>query len=111
MMNLFKDLTVNDNAKMAQLQTVCYLEDRGYVCKIEQHVRDRYDGRPGRIDILANNKYHTIAIEVDHHNPRMKSIFKLNNYKADYKYILLRGLSGCNHIFSNNIFVVGIKIK
>jgi len=111
MLTLFKDLVVEDNAKKAQLQIVSYLENRGYNCKIEQHVPDRYDGMSGRIDIIANNKEHTIAIEVDRQSPRMKSIFKLTNYKADYKIILLRGMEGYFSSFNNNIRVIGIKVK
>jgi hypothetical protein len=44
--------------------------------------------RSGRIDIVAHKDGTTIACEVDTYNPKKKSIYKLQNYKCDFKVCL-----------------------
>src|SRR5688572_11637592 len=59
------------------------LEQSGYIVSVDHPVPDRGDGRSGKIDIVAWSKdgWHTLAIELDRHSPRNKSIFKVKNYR------------------------------
>ncbi len=101
---MFDDLIITNHAKTAQNEAVIHLENKGYICIKEYKVNDRGDGRSGRIDIVAKNNAETIAIEFDNISPRNKSIYKLKNFNADKKYILLR-------VGNTNKIIDGIFIK
>jgi plasmid stabilization system protein ParE len=89
--DLFSGLEVTDNAKDAQIETVNYLTNLGFYCVMEHRVKDRGNGRPGYVDILAKKGDIRLAIEFDHRYPRTKSIYKLKQLDNCQKIILLRG--------------------
>lgn len=65
----------------------------GFSCTREFEVGDRGDGRPGRLDLLAERTGLTLAIEIDRKTPRQKSIHKLRQPGVPenaYRVILLR---------------------
>jgi hypothetical protein len=106
---LFKDLTVTDNAKQAQRETVKYLTKLGFNCIMEYQVDDRGNGWNGYIDIVAIKDNIKLAIEFDRHSPRKKSIYKLNQLDKSYqKIVLLRGYGNGS---SDGIIVMLVKIK
>lgn len=103
---LFDDLIVPDNAKQAHDLVIERLENRGYLCEREYTVKDRGDGRVGRIDVLARKEAHILAIEIDRLTPRDKSVFKLRQVPNAEKIILLRG--GIADEFIGDIHVISI---
>jgi hypothetical protein len=90
---IFDGLTVPDDAKAAHDKITEWLGNLGYDCHKEIWVDDRGDGRRGRIDIVASNNAHTLAIEIDRLTPREKSVFKLKQVNGVIRIILLRGTS------------------
>ncbi len=58
--------------------------------KKEVSVKDRGDGRKGRIDLVYSLEGKMIAIELDRLKPREKSISKLKKYGADCSYVITR---------------------
>lgn len=87
---MFENLKLTDNAKLAQNEVRNYMQSLGYKCILEYKVKDRYDGNSGRIDIVCFKNNETIAIEVDNKKPRKKSIYKLENFNANKKYVICR---------------------
>jgi len=87
---MFENLKLTDNAKIAQYEVRDYMQSLGYKCILEYGVKDRYDGNSGRIDIVCFKNNETIAIEVDNKKPRKKSIYKLENFNANKKYVICR---------------------
>lgn len=103
---LFDSLTVPDNAKQAHEAVIERLESYGYVCEREYAVKNRGDGKAGRIDILARNETHIMAIEIDRLTPRDKSVFKLRQVPNAERIILLRG--GISNEYIGDIQVISI---
>lgn len=56
----------------------------------EVYVPNRGDGHTGRIDLVIKSHNGIIAIEIDRKSPRKKSLFKLQKFQADKKYLILR---------------------
>ena len=106
---LFKGLEITNHAKTAQMEAVSYLEKLGFTCQIEHYVKDRGDGKRGRIDIIAKKNGKTIAIEFDNKTPRKKSLYKLNHFDADFKFVLLRG--GEKQYKEGDIYVSSVKLQ
>ena len=50
----------------------------------------RADGRPGRIDLVAEYRNERVAIEIDYRSPREKSLDKLRQFRG-YRIVCLRG--------------------
>lgn len=88
---LFEGLTVPDNAKLAQNAVISRLQSLGYKCVSEYPVEDNGNNNPGRIDVVAINGDEKLAIEIDRHSPRKKSVHKLKLMSEYKKLILLRG--------------------
>lgn len=101
-------LKVDDDANKALDQLYKHLVSFQYECTREVHVPDRGDNRPGRIDLVAKKLDSIVAIEFDRSSPRLKSVFKLRQYKATSKYILLRG--GNFRYSSGDINVLSIPL-
>lgn len=68
-----------------------YMEKHGYMCTREYPVADRGDGRPGRVDLVAEQGDLKLAIEIDAANPRAKSSVKLIQVENAVRIVLLRG--------------------
>lgn len=60
----------------------CGMEKLGYWVKRNYLVADRGDGRRGKIDIVAKRGEEVVAIELDHVEPRAKSLYKIQNFTA-----------------------------
>lgn len=91
LIKLFGKLRVTDDATEAHHQLCAFLKKNGYACLTEHLVPSRGDKRPGRIDVVATKDGVTVAIEFDKRSPRAKSLYKLRNFNADIKVVLLRG--------------------
>jgi hypothetical protein len=62
-----------------------------YNIKKEVKVKDRGDGRIGKVDVVfTDNNGKILGIEIDRQSPRKKSVFKLNQLDVDERYIILR---------------------
>ena len=53
-------------------------------------VKDRGDGRRGKIDLVAKKDNLIIAVEIDRLTPRQKSIYKISNYPCTNRIVVLR---------------------
>ena len=106
---LFADLEVDDNAKIAQNQLCEYLAKRGYKCEKEYFVLDRGDCYHGYIDVVADKENERLAIEFDRRSPRKKSLIKLKSISATHKIVLLRGTSKC--YIEDEIIIFPIQIR
>ncbi len=108
---MFENITITDNASMAQQEITEYLRTLGYSVILEYHIR--YDAIDGRIDIVAKKDGRTLAIEVDRSSPRKKSLIKLHLYKEQHKncecYVLLRGYK--QQYIQNGIKIIGVPKK
>lgn len=79
------------NAKQVQNAIWQALRSLGWRVYREVPVRDRGDGRRGRVDLVALRGGEVIAIEVDGQNPRQKSVHKLRQVpRATFRLVLLR---------------------
>jgi hypothetical protein len=107
--SLFEGLTITDHAKTAQNEIIEHLKSKGYSCNSEHIVTYRGDHRQGRIDIVATKNNQVVAIEVDKCSPRKKSMVKLNNFKADGKYVLLR--KNITPYSIGDVSVIGLPVK
>lgn len=108
--SVFDGLTIPDNAKAAHDKVIEWLTGLGYDCQREVYVDDRGDGRRGRIDLVAINDKHMLAIEIDQLTPREKSVFKLKQVDGFIKIILLRGIT--NHQSIPGIdFIIAIPLE
>lgn len=60
--------------------------------KVERQVKvkDRYDGRRGRLDIVFEYLGEKYAIEIDRMTPRNKSLFKVKHYNKNIAFVILR---------------------
>lgn len=83
-----------DNAADVQVSVARALRLYGYEARLEYPVE--YDGRAGRIDIVAWRNGKMFAIEIDARKPRKKSIKKLLNTDADYRIVMLRGVGAAD---------------
>lgn len=66
------------------------LKKEKWKIKRQFSVKNRYDGRKGRIDFFIEKNEKTIAIEIDRMSVREKSIFKLRQSGADELYAITR---------------------
>ena len=103
------ELKVTDHAKTAQLEIRDYLISKGYECKLEHKVKDRGDGRAGKIDILAEKGLEKWAIEVDWNKPRKKSLTKLKSMDGFHKIVLLR--TGSLKYKEDGIIILSLGLK
>lgn len=83
-------LASTKNAAAFHRTVVALLEDIGFSCNVEVPVPDRGDGRSGNIDVVAIRDGVTIALELDRVSPREKSLFKLQNFPCDARFVALR---------------------
>lgn len=58
--------------------------------KTQVSVKDRGDGRKGKIDIVFVTPSETVAIEIDRKFARAKSIFKVRSISPNAAFIILR---------------------
>ena len=87
---LGKDFTSMKASEFADM-IITELERNGYECKREARVKNRGDGRAGRIDVVAHLNYKMIAIEFDNCSPRVKSVYKLSRLPREIrKFCILR---------------------
>jgi hypothetical protein len=68
------------------------LRAAGFEVRTECGVDDRGDGRSGRVDIVAEHDGGSVAIEIDHRNPRQKSVHKLRRFSG-FRLLALRGIA------------------
>jgi hypothetical protein len=66
------------------------LSELGFACDREVRVGDRGDGRPGRLDLVAERDGVRIAFELDDRSPREKSVTKLRSVTGAARVIVLR---------------------
>lgn len=102
------DFKVEGDLKAREVQLLLkdYLESKGMKVTLEEFVESNgISNHTGRIDLIAEFKNKVIAIEYDNVSPRYKSIYKVSNYKADLKFVLLR--NGIDIREENNIFILG----
>ena len=96
-------------AREVQIALKDYLEDYGFDVGLEKHVdRNGIENHSGRIDLIANYKGKTIAIEYDNVSPRYKSIYKVENYNADLKVVMLRNSNEIRR--ENEVFLIGTSL-
>lgn len=62
----------------------------GFACDREVLVADRGDGQRGRLDLVARRGEERIAVELDSHTPRAKSVTKLRGVRDAARVIVLR---------------------
>ena len=87
----FKDKDYEDTeAKEFEVMIMKELLKKGMEVKRQVWVNNRYDGRRGRIDLVAYFEGKVIAIEIDRKNARQKSIFKLNQIDTPYRFVITR---------------------
>jgi len=106
---LFADLEVDDNAKIAQNQLCDYLSQRGYKCVKEYFVPNKGDNHYGYIDVIADKGNERLAIEFDYRSPRINSFNKLKTISATHHIILLRGTNKC--YIENGIIIFPIQVQ
>lgn len=107
---MFEGLRITDHAKTAQHEIAEHLRKQGF--SVELEVPLEFDGRNGRIDIVAKSEDRCLVIEVDRSSPRKKSFTKVLKYKAirpeAEPYILLRGER--EPYTDNGVTIIGVKI-
>jgi uncharacterized phage protein (TIGR02220 family) len=80
------------NAKSFHESIFQAIKAQGWVCQKEYWVKDRGDGKRGRIDIVVTTPL-PIAIEIDRNTPRKKSVTKINGLPW-CRVIILRSSEG-----------------
>lgn len=64
------------------MKSIAALKSLGFEVRKDVVVPNRGDGRKGLIDIIAVRGSEVLAIELDWHTPRLKSLFKIQHYKS-----------------------------
>jgi hypothetical protein len=110
---MFENLMITDNSKIAYNEILQWLKENNYVYLCEIRAISAKGNPPkeyiGFIDVVALKDGKRIAIEIDNKSPKKKSVYKLKHYKADERYILLRG--GSKNYIEDGIQVISLKFK
>lgn len=61
----------------------------GFEIQTEYLVKNRGDGRRGRVDLVASRGPDVIAIELDRKTPRQKSVFKVRQVRNATAHLVL----------------------
>lgn len=90
LIGLLKENFCAVDAKTLHDDVFDFLVKRGYECIREFPVKNRGDGRVGRIDLLVQKQGAKVGVEIDYETAREKSIFKLNQATPNAGLVLLR---------------------
>jgi hypothetical protein len=93
MLNYFQRLQGNNYKDMSARDFQLYMKSLLSLfgdIQLEVKVPNRGDGRTGKIDLLLKVKDKKIVFEFDRKTPRTKSIYKLQHFQADERYIITR---------------------
>lgn len=84
-------MAAGDDAKAFSRSLQDSLIRFGWALERERRVTDRGDGRYGQVDLVATKDRETVAIELDRHSARRKSIIKLGQVPSTCQVIIVRG--------------------